>query len=396
MNRGRRTAAGVALAALLVATSAAIPSSAATSPTTTTVVKKVPHTGDYAVVVTVAAPAVAESVSVFVGSQAQRHVSIGPGQGAALAFSLHTAHRRFTVRAVSTGGPVVLSVAAARQLPDPRGSTGATGTTGTTGSTGTTGTTGATGTTVLGSATGPYNHLVWSDDFNGAAGSPPNPANWTPDTAGGCGNSVSTSTQSLANASLDGAGHLAISARMDATTPGGPTYTSAQLNSRGHFSFRYGRIEARIEIPAGAGLCSAFWMVGDSPVVECFPTCGEIDVAEAIGPLPATVFGVLHGPVMGSSNDQQLLSTVTSATPLTGHYHTYGLVWRPGKITWTLDGVPYATARPQQLPPTARWVFDGHPFHILFDVAVGGWPGPPGPASEFPATMRVDWVRVYD
>jgi beta-glucanase (GH16 family) len=394
MRSRRRSLAAVALLALFVAASAAIPSWAATAPTTpgvvTTVVKKVSHAGDYAVVVTVQAPTVTETVSVFVGSQAQRNVMIAPGQGAVLAFYLHTASRRFTVRAVSSAAAVHLTVAAGRQLAQAPGSTGSTG------ATGATGVTGSTGTTILSPTSGPYNHLVWSDEFSGPAGSPPNPANWAPDTSGGCGDSISTSTQSLANASLDGSGHLAITAREDASNPAAPTYTAEQLNSRGLFSFRYGRIVARIEIPPGAGLCSAFWMVGDSPVTQCFPTCGEIDVAEAIGPLPATVFGVLHGPVSGSSNTQQVLSTVTAATPLMGHYHNYGLIWRPGKITWTLDGVPYASATPKQLPPTAQWVFDGHPFHILLDMAVGGWPGPPGPASEFPASMRVDWVRVYD
>jgi beta-glucanase (GH16 family) len=391
MSSRPRSLAAVALLALFVAASAAIPSWAATAPMTpavvTNVVKKVAHAGNYAVVVTVQAPAVAETVNVFVGSQAQRNVSIGPGQGAVLAFYLHTPSRTFTVRAVSTASAVHLTVLATRQLAQASGSTGATGSTGSTGST---------GTTILSPTSGPYNHLAWSDEFSGPAGSPANPANWAPDASGGCGNSISTSTQSLANASLDGFGHLAITAREDASSPAGPTYTAEQLNSRGLFSFRYGRIVARIEIPAGAGLCSAFWMVGDSPVTQCFPTCGEIDVAEAIGPYPATVFGVLHGPVAGSSNDQQLLSMVTAATPLTGHYHNYGLTWQPGKITWTLDGVPYASATPSQLPPSAQWVFDGHPFHILLDMAVGGWPGPPGPASEFPASMRVDWVHVYD
>jgi beta-glucanase (GH16 family) len=402
MRSRRRSLAAVALLALLVAASAAIPSWAATAPATpalvTTVVKKVPRAGDYAVVVTVHAPAVAETVSVFAGSQAQRNVSIAPGQGAVLAFYLHASHR-FTVRAVSSAAAVHLNVAAARQLAQASGSTGATGSTGSTGATGTTGTTGptgSTGTTILSPTSGPYNHLVWSDEFSGPAGSPPNPANWAPDTSGGCGNSVSTSTQSLANASLDGGGHLAITAREDASSPAGPTYTAEQLNSRHLFSIQYGRIVARIEVPPGAGLCSAFWMVGDSPVAQCAPTCGEIDIAEAIGPFPATVFGVLHGPVLGSSNSQQLLSTVTAATPLMGHYHNYGLIWRPGNITWTLDGVPYASATPKQLTPGAQWVFDGHPFHILLDMAVGGWPGPPGPASEFPASMRVDWVHVYD
>ena len=71
------------------------------------------------------------------------------------------------------------------------------------------------------------------------------------------------------------------------------------------------------------------------------------------------------------------------------------MIWSPGKITWTLDGVPYATATPASLPPGATWVFDGHPFHIILDLAVGGYLGPPTATTLFPATMRVAWVRVY-
>ena len=50
---------------------------------------------------------------------------------------------------------------------------------------------------------------------------------------------------------------------------------------------------------------------------------------------------------------------------------------------------------PQTLVPTASWVFNGHPFHILLDEAVGGWPGNPNASTVFPAVMSVDWVRVY-
>ena len=35
-------------------------------------------------------------------------------------------------------------------------------------------------------------------------------------------------------------------------------------------------------------------------------------------------------------------------------------------------------------------------FHILLNLAVGGnFPGSPNGTTPFPATMEVDWVRVY-
>ena len=116
---------------------------------------------------------------------------------------------------------------------------------------------------------------------------------------------------------------------------------------------------------------------------------------EAIGDLPYQTNGFLHGPVTTNANDQQWNGVVNSVTPLAGTYETYGLIWKPNSLTWTLNGVPFATATPQTLTPTASWVFNGHPFHILLDEAVGGWPGNPNASTVFPAVMGVDWVRVY-
>ena len=57
--------------------------------------------------------------------------------------------------------------------------------------------------------------LVWSDEFGGAAGSPPDRRVWQPETGGhGWGNQeLQYYTDSTGNAALDGAGHLAIVVR---------------------------------------------------------------------------------------------------------------------------------------------------------------------------------------
>jgi beta-glucanase (GH16 family) len=395
----RRFAAAAAFAALCVAASMLAPAArSATTPTASmTVVKRVPAPGTYAVVVSVPAPAAAESVSLFVGSQAARNVSLSPGAGITLAFELRLHKKRFTVRTVSTGAPAGVKITTSRQPAQstlPRVvSNGPGGASGSTGPTGSTGATGSTATTIISPPTGPYKRLVWSDEFNGPAGTPPSPANWTEDTYGGCGTgTLSTNTQSTANAALDGNGNLAI------TADGGPSYDSAQIDSAGHFSFEYGELEARIRLPsAGSGLCSAFWLLGDSsPPGSCWPQCGEIDAMEAISPYPNSVFATLHGPVSGSPNFQSWEATLASTTAFTGTFHTYGVIWRPGRITWTFDGAAYATATPSELLPSAQWVFDGHPFHIVLDLAVGGWPGSPAAGAPFPATLDVDWVRLYN
>jgi beta-glucanase (GH16 family) len=242
--------------------------------------------------------------------------------------------------------------------------------------------------------------LVWDDEFNGPAGAPPSPAKWEHEVGGdGWGNDeLQYYTDSPSNASLDGAGHLAITARRETYTgPDGVTrqYTSAELQTSGRFQTKYGRIEARIKLPAGSGLWPAFWAIGaDFPRVG-WPASGEIDLMENVGSNPFRVIGVLHGPQAGRPNGYSQIASDHSTASFADGFHTFGIDWSPGKVVFTCDGVSYATRTPASLPPGGKWVFD-RPFYLILDLAVGGhFPGPPNASTQFPATMLVDWVRVY-
>jgi beta-glucanase (GH16 family) len=150
-------------------------------------------------------------------------------------------------------------------------------------------------------------------------------------------------------------------------------------------------------MPTGSGLCSAFWLLATQPSGQpCYSVCPEIDIMENVSPYPRQVIATLHGPIVQSANYQDYQSHVTLPFAVGGGFHTWGLIWSPGKITWTLDGLPYATATPSTLVPTAQWVFDNQPMRIIFDLAVGGWwGGTPSSVGQFPQSMLVKWVRVY-
>jgi beta-glucanase (GH16 family) len=59
-----------------------------------------------------------------------------------------------------------------------------------------------------------------------------------------------------------------------------------------------------------------------------------------------------------------------------------------------VDGTRYHQATPADVAPN-DWVYD-HPFFLLLNLAVGGtFGGPVSPDTIFPASMTIDYVRVY-
>lgn len=217
---------------------------------------------------------------------------------------------------------------------------------------------------------------------------------------GGWGNrELQSYTGRPQNASLTGTGALAVTARSEPYTGTDGihrSYTSARLQTLGKLDFTYGRIEARVKVPAGQGLVAQFWALGSEAYERDFawPGCGEIDTMEVLGSRPSVVLGHVHGPWPSMPNTG-LGAGRSSQVPLSAGFHIYATVWRPGQISMTLDGSTYATFTPADLPPGAAWPF-AHPFFLVLDLAVGGeWPGSPTSATRFPTQMLVDWVRVW-
>jgi beta-glucanase (GH16 family) len=241
---------------------------------------------------------------------------------------------------------------------------------------------------------------AWSDEFDGPEGDAPNPADWTADVGGrGWGNDeLQYYTDRRSNAATDGAGNLAITAVQEPFTGAdgiAREYTSARLQSWRKREFTYGRLAARIQIPAGQGIWPAFWTLGDGTYGTLgWPAAGEIDVMEILGQAPRVLYGTVHGP--RGAGAYAVGRSLTAAAPLSDGFHEYSLLWLPGAIQVSLDGRPYYSVTPSDLPYGAKWVFDGPQF-LLLNVAVGGrWPGAPDATTPFPARMLVDWVRLWD
>jgi beta-glucanase (GH16 family) len=172
-------------------------------------------------------------------------------------------------------------------------------------------------------------------------------------------------------------------------------YTSARLQTKGHFDQLYGRFEARIKIPRSQGLWPAWWMLGSNIDTTPWPTCGEIDIMENIGKEPATVHGSMHGPGYSGGNPLTNTYLMPGGGAFADDYHLFAVEWEANVVRFYVDAALYETRTPADVPMGDVWVYD-HPFFMLLNVAVGGgFPGDPDNTTVMPQTMLVDYVRVY-
>ena len=227
--------------------------------------------------------------------------------------------------------------------------------------------------------------LIWSDEFGGTD---LNLNQWTYDIGQGDwgwgNNEQQYYTNSSSNVSVEN-GYLNITALNEQF--GSANYTSARIKSKGLFDFTYGRVEARIKVPVGQGLWPAFWMLGANIDNVSWPQCGEIDVMEHINNET-----IIHGTHHYNNNGWQYSGGSVSCDA--NEFQVYSIEWSPLSIQWFLNDVMYYETDISSSSISKEEFHE--PFFFLINLAVGGnWPGSPDGATQFPAVMQVDYVRVY-
>jgi len=155
----------------------------------------------------------------------------------------------------------------------------------------------------------------------------------------------------------------------------GYAYTSGIVSSFPRDKFSYGYFELRAKLPEGRGIWPSFWLVADSP------TELEIDIMEVLGDHPNRIWQVAH------LNHSQTFYHFENIENSPTDFHTYGADWQPTYTKWYIDGVLTGTHN-ATTPPD--------PVTICINTAIGGWAGPPSPATVFPVSFDIDYLRVYD
>jgi len=233
--------------------------------------------------------------------------------------------------------------------------------------------------------------LVWSDEFEYTG--VPDPAKWSFETGGhGWGNGeLQYYTAGTQNSIVDN-GKLYIFAKNDGFDTN--LYTSARINSTGAGHWTYGKFVVRAKLPKGKGTWPAIWMLASEWTYgdKGWPANGELDIMEHVAADPNVIHASIHTTSYNHKIGTQKTNKKTIPTSMT-EFHDYGMLWTENKIEFSIDDVVFFTVDKKATDTYKEWPFDKN-FHFLLNIALGGWGGTVDP-TIFPATMEIEYVRVY-
>lgn len=233
---------------------------------------------------------------------------------------------------------------------------------------------------------------AWADEFDYTGR--PDTTKWGYDIGGhGWGNNeLQYYTDSIANASVAN-GILTITARKEAKE--GRNFTSARLITKHKGDFLYGRFEVKAKLPAGKGTWPAIWMLPTDWEYGNWPKSGEIDIMEHVGYDPDNIHITAHTEKYYFKINTQKTATKRISNATT-EFHLYRVDWTPAGLRGYIDD-QLIFEFSNEGKGYGVWPFDKR-FHLLLNIAVGGdWGGQQGiDETAFPASMEVDYVRVYN
>jgi beta-glucanase (GH16 family) len=232
-----------------------------------------------------------------------------------------------------------------------------------------------------GAASGGY---VFSDEFDGPAGSGPDLAKWTVWNHDENSDPPVEGHYVARNVFLDGNSNLVIRANQEEDDD----FYTGKLQStwRGGIGHTW---EARIKFDClTPGCWPAYWTVNEDPRPD-----GEVDIVEWYGngdwPPGTTVHGRSDGRTWEGKSIPELVDP---------GWHTWRMRWdEAGFAFWRdyVDGAqPYLTVKPDAIK-VYPFNQPGYLMSVVFNLAIGG-PGGGNPNDgDYPAAMLVDYVRVW-
>ena len=255
---------------------------------------------------------------------------------------------------------------------------------------------------------------VWSDEFNGDSLDTniwsPYIGGWNASEVQGC------YTGSAENINVSGGSLNLIGLYKPGVTCNkgkNKDFTSGFIETIDKKTWTYGYFEARIKMPNNKSTWPAFWMSpNEKRYGDGWPMNGEIDIVETKGSDLDYAAADAHWgkSITNKTHKNSHKADLPAGFSNTTDWHTYGVKWTEGKLEYFIDGKSYHTVEGFGQPNAANTPhgpFDV-PFFLRLNMAIGGTyiDGPGGKWSNaynvvaeepgtFPATMSVDYVRIY-
>ena len=232
--------------------------------------------------------------------------------------------------------------------------------------------------------------------FPGVANSSLDARQWNYEASAKGGTDLQTYTALPTNASLDGAGHLVLTARRegaDDVLHARRAYTSARVTTLNKVTIKPGSyVETEIQAPVGVGVRPAFALIGTSISRLGWPAAGELDVLgaggadETVAHLPAKADPRKDAPyTWGDVGDAAQLAA-------DGKSHRYGVYFDGKTVRFYVDRRERAALWAEDADGSGRsWPF-GAPQYLMLTVAVGG----ADPVhTTFPRQMIVGAISIW-
>ena len=173
-------------------------------------------------------------------------------------------------------------------------------------------------------------------------------------------------------------------------SPANTSIATAAKNGSYYRAWRYGYFEARMKWDAVTGSWPAFWMMPVQGITCGKCEEGELDIFEGQG-TSGMYYGTIHDWYAGGGQQQNSPNyhPFPSGTDVT-QYHTYGVLWVPGYVTWYFDNQEMGSA------PTYS-IFDQQNYYLILGSQEGvNWSyGNTRGVTASSISISVDWVHVW-
>lgn len=235
--------------------------------------------------------------------------------------------------------------------------------------------------------------LIFADEFSYPNGSMPDESIWSQSPRG-----YSTSNRWIKNCKDNvfiRHGKLICRAIPNRTEEDTCKMFTAAVETINNFSFKYGKIEARIRTNLYKGNFPAFWLMPQPPA-PLHPMAGEIDIFECIDEENVAYQTVHTNWTLNLKKTKSPKNSYNKPVHV-DKWHVYGLEWTEDMLSWYIDGElvgTYPKSTDSKALSNGQWPFDRQ-FYIILNQSVGngGWASYPDLSHTY--ETQFDWVRVY-